>query len=71
MMGCAYGASGTECIVYIPNNVPPQLEAAILAHELGHCNGWNHAQDLYHAIAVSKAKENPVCQQVPKPEACP
>jgi hypothetical protein len=77
-VGCAH-LNETQCIIYIPSNVPPQLEAAIYEHELGHCNGWKHPQpeapavkmEIDRGIAVKRALTNPVCQTEPKPEACP
>jgi hypothetical protein len=86
--GCAYWSREAlvYCTVWIPSDVSPQLEAAILEHELGHCNGWKHwypgqpaaeIKGLYpddksiEEAARRKALENPVCQQQPKPEACP
>ena len=85
--GCAYWSREAlvYCTVWIPSDVSPQLEAAILEHELGHCNGWKHfypgqppwetkpevKMEIDRGIAVKRALENPVCQQQPKPEACP
>ncbi len=81
VLGCAYWDqySHAYCTVYIPNDVPERLEAAILEHELAHCNGWRHPQpeapevkmEIDRGIAVKRALENPVCQTEPKPEACP
>ena len=31
-----------SCRVYIPNDRGAKVEAVILAHEIGHCNGWKH-----------------------------
>jgi hypothetical protein len=44
VLGCAYGDPNAFawCNVYIPNDLPPKAEAAILTHELGHCHGWKH-----------------------------
>jgi hypothetical protein len=83
--GCAYwNTTPPACLIYIPDNVPPKLEAAIYAHELGHCNGWQHPYPgklpeatkpvelkIDHEIAVKRARENPMCQEEPKPESCP
>jgi hypothetical protein len=43
-LGCAYWDRHAlaYCTVYVPNDLPAKAEAAILAHELGHCNGWIH-----------------------------
>jgi hypothetical protein len=68
---CAYH-NGESCTIYIPDNVPMELMKALREHELGHCNGWIHeAPKEYQAWATKRARENPVCQTTPKPEACP
>ncbi len=84
--GCAYWDSIklSYCTVWIPSDVSPQMEAAILKHELGHCNGWKHyypdgppwqvkpvEQKIDPEDAIRRARSSPACQEKPKPEACP
>ncbi len=89
VLGCAYWdrVALATCTVYIPSDMPAKATAAILAHELGHCNGWIHpnndgrglqpplpvARDRSEAreAIVRRARENPVCQETPVPEECP
>jgi hypothetical protein len=67
VMGCAYSERyfHSYCTVYIPNDVPERLEAAILVHELGHCNGWKHwypgepTAEAAKAKAAADARESP------------
>ncbi len=43
VLGCSYWAKNlTTCRVYIPVDVVPGLQKAILQHEMGHCHGWVH-----------------------------
>jgi hypothetical protein len=81
VLGCAYWdrQALSYCRVYVPNDLPANAEAAILAHELGHCNGWQHWQpeapevkmEIDRGTAVKRALTNPLCETEPKPEACP
>ena len=44
VMGCAQ-LTGSGCIVHVSNSlktVSPELYNVVLAHELGHCRGWQH-----------------------------
>jgi hypothetical protein len=88
VLGCAHSERyfHSYCTVYIPNDVPERLEAAILEHELGHCNGWRHPHegkaaadarespwpgyDTIREAAIRWAKQNPICA-IEKNPACP
>ena len=43
---CTWHMRNGTCFVYVPNNVPAKLEAALKAHELAHCNGWRHDPEV-------------------------
>jgi hypothetical protein len=41
--GCAKIGKG-RCIVFVPNDLPPQWHEIIMRHEIAHCNGWRHGE---------------------------
>jgi hypothetical protein len=53
---CTWHMRNGTCLIYLPNNVPAKLEAALKAHELGHCNGWRHDPEVQASETEARAQ---------------
>jgi len=42
LLGCSRLWPALRCDVWIRDDLPATQRAAVLAHELAHCAGWNH-----------------------------
>jgi len=41
LLGCTTPPKGkTACLINLQSGMPPDLEDAVLKHEIGHCKGW-------------------------------
>ncbi len=68
VLGCAYWDRTAQawCRIYIPDNVTPSLQKDILAHELGHCNGWpgDHPTSKPKEVVAEIAKGKEVAEKL-------